>query len=279
MIPKIVHYCWLSDDPIPKESVKYIDSWHQLLPDYKFILWNRHIFEMDSVPWVREAFDNKKYAFAADYIRLFAIYNYGGFYLDSDIELKKSFNSLLDNKFVFGYESPQKNALEAGCFGAEPGNQFIGDCLSYYDNRHFISDNGILDMQTLPSIMNSFITPEIKERAFSYDFFTAKNQDTGAIEESSNTYAIHHFAGSWLTGLEKSIQQETIRVFFKYGDGMCGKIVLIFNIILCRIRHLGFCKALKYYIKNYIHPQKAYKSLKGVGTFFRRKNGKKKNSI
>ena len=273
MIPKIVHYCWLSDDPMPEESIKYIDSWHQFLPDYKFILWNRANFDIDSVPWVKEAFVNKKYAFAADYIRLFAVYNYGGFYLDSDIELKKSFDSLLNNKIVIGYESPQKNALEAGCFGAEPGNQFIGNCLSYYNNRHFTGNEGSLDTKPLPSIMSTFMTPEIKEQAFPYDFFTAKNQDTGVIEESSNTYAIHHFAGSWLTGLEKSIQQETIRTFSKYGNRMCGKIMLVFNIILCRIRYLGFCEALKYYIKSYIHPQKAYKSLKGVSAFFRRKNG------
>lgn len=273
MIPKIVHYCWLSNDPMPEESIRYINSWRQLLPDYRFILWNRDNFNIDSAPWVKESFDNKKYAFAADYIRLFAIYNYGGFYLDSDIELKKSFNDLLDNKIVIGYESPQKNGLEAGCFGAEPKNQFIGHCLSYYNNRHFISNDGSLDTKPLPSIMSTFLTSEIKEHAFSYDFFTAKNQDTGVIEESSNTYAIHHFAGSWLTEFEKAIQQETIYVFSKYGNGVLGKIALVFNMILCRIRHFGIFDSLKYYIKSYIHPQNALKSLKRVTAFLGRKNG------
>ena len=80
MIPKIIHYCWLSDDPMPKESIDYINCWRSILPDYKFILWNRDFFDVDSVPWVKEAFSQKKYAFAADYIRLFAVYNYGGFY-------------------------------------------------------------------------------------------------------------------------------------------------------------------------------------------------------
>lgn len=273
MIPKIVHYCWLSNDPMPEESIRYIDSWRQLLPDYRFILWNRDNFDIDSVPWVKESFDNKKYAFAADYIRLFAIYNYGGFYLDSDIELKKSFNDLLDNKIVIGYESPKKNGLEAGCFGAEPKNQFIGNCLSYYENRHFINNEGAFDTKPLPSIMNSLVTPEIKRDVFSYDFFTAKNQDTGIIEKSSNTYTIHHFAGSWLNDFEKAVQHATTQVHSKYRSQITGKIILLFLIVRFRFKYEGFSKSMVYYAKNYIFPPKAVNAIKGIALFLGRKDG------
>lgn len=269
MIPKIVHYCWLSNDPMPEESIRYINSWRQLLPDYRFILWNRDNFDIDSAPWVKESFDNKKYAFAADYIRLFAIYNYGGFYLDSDIELKKSFNDLLDNKIVIGYESPQKNGLEAGCFGAEPKNQFIGHCLSYYNNRHFISNDGSLDTKPLPSIMSTFLTSEIKEHAFPYDFFTAKNQDTGMIEETSNTYAIHHFAGSWLNNFERGVLTLTSRIHKILGRNLFSKIVFIAGIFVLRVKTFGMMKSLSYYRRQYFTVNK--NTLKPIFSFFRNK--------
>lgn len=252
MIPRIIHYCWLSDDPMPEESIRYIDSWHQLLPDYTFVLWNRANFDIDSVPWVKEAFVNKKFAFAADYIRLFAVYNYGGFYLDSDIELKKSFDNLLDNKIVIGYESPQKKGLEAGCFGAEPGNLFIGNCLSYYENRHFINNDGTLDTKTLPLIMNAFVTPKIKEHAYSCDFFTAKNQETGVIEETSNTYAIHHFAGSWQSDFEKGIVSATSRIYKYFGKNIFSKIIILLSIVFLRMKSYGISKTYLHYYQNYI---------------------------
>ncbi|OWV00770.1 glycosyltransferase family 32 protein [Fibrobacter sp. UWR2] len=269
MIPKIVHYCWLSDDPMPEESIRYINSWHQLLPDYRFILWNRDNFDIDSIPWVKEAFNSKKYAFAADFIRLWAVYNYGGFYLDSDIELKRSLNRLLESHVVFGYESPQKNGLEAGCFGAEPKNQFIGNCLSYYNNRHFISNDGSLDTKPLPSIMSKFITSEIKEHVFSYDFFTAMNQDTGAIEETSNTYAIHHFAGSWLSDFEKKIMTMTSCIHKIFGRNLFSKIVFIVGIFALRIKIFGVKKSLSYYRRQYFTAKK--NTLEPIVSFFRDK--------
>ena len=89
MIPKIIHYCWLSNDPIPEKLQEYMKSWKEKLPDYEFKLWNFDCFDINSSQWVKEAFEAKKYAFAADYIRLYAVYNYGGIYMDMDVEVIK----------------------------------------------------------------------------------------------------------------------------------------------------------------------------------------------
>ena len=94
MIPKIIHYCWLSGNPIPKNLEDCMKSWKKKLPDYKFMLWDFNRFDINSSIWVREAFNAKKYAFAADYIRLFALYNYGGIYMDMDVEVIKPFASI-----------------------------------------------------------------------------------------------------------------------------------------------------------------------------------------
>ena len=87
MIPKIIHFCWMSGDPYPEKIQKCIDSWKKILPDYEFWLWDSNRFDMESSVWVKEAFAARKYAFCADYIRCFALYTYGGIYLDSDVEV------------------------------------------------------------------------------------------------------------------------------------------------------------------------------------------------
>ena len=129
MIPKIIHYCWLSNDPYPEDLKRCMATWKEKLPDYEFMLWNFDRFDKSSSLWVQQAFDNKKYAFAADYIRLFAVYNYGGIYMDMDIEVLKSFNDLLGSDLIFAYENEEKTGIEAGCFGAQKGNPVIKNVL------------------------------------------------------------------------------------------------------------------------------------------------------
>ncbi len=201
MIPKIIHYCWLSDDEIPDSLKKCMESWHRMLPDYEFILWNRARFDIASVPWVNEAFNLKKYAFAADYIRLYAIYTYGGIYLDMDVEVVKSFNSLLSRPYILGYE--KKNGIEAGVFGGEKGASWLKDCLDYYKGRHFIDKDGNMDTLPLPRIMFKSLSSKINRMTiFPNEYLTAKSYYTGEITITPNTYSIHHFAGSWLSPIE-----------------------------------------------------------------------------
>ena len=105
MIPKIIHSCWLSGDPFPEDIQRCIDSWKAILPEYKIILWDKNRFDINSVPYVKEAFEAKKYAFCADYIRIYALYKYGGIYLDSDVMVYKSFDPFL-NLHAFASMSP-----------------------------------------------------------------------------------------------------------------------------------------------------------------------------
>ena len=99
MIPKKIHYCWLSNDPFPKKIRKCMDTWQQTHPDYEIIRWSTQNFDINAVPYVKEAYDARKWAFAADYIRMYALYTQGGIYLDSDVMLLKRFDDFLDNSF------------------------------------------------------------------------------------------------------------------------------------------------------------------------------------
>jgi mannosyltransferase OCH1-like enzyme len=193
-----------------------------MLPDYEFIKWDFNKFEKESSTWVAEAFDNKKYAFAADYIRLYAVYNYGGIYMDMDIEVIKSFNELLDQPYMLGYERPSCNGIEAGCFGAEKGNSFVKACLDSYKEKKFVKADGTFELTPLPIIMKKCLDEgDFQYKLFNHNYFTAKSYETGVVEVKDCTYAVHHFAGSWKTDDEKKIIYKTNKLsrFFGYKIG------------------------------------------------------------
>lgn len=222
MIPKIIHYCWLSKDPIPEAFQEYVASWYELMPDYEFMKWDFSCFDINSSIWVKEAFENKKYAFATDYIRLFALYNYGGFYLDMDVEVLKRFDPMLDLKSVLGWQHG-KEGLEVAAFGVEKKSRWIKYCLEYYHNRSFILDDGKFDLEVLPNIVHKTIVKtkysivdvdNIKEAkaietrkncipVFSESFFSPKSYSDGKIYLTKDTYCIHHFDGSWVSKMSK----------------------------------------------------------------------------
>ncbi len=218
MIPKIIHYCWLSGDPYPEKIQHCINSWKKVIPDYEFVLWDTNRFPMDLCPWVKEAFESKKYAFAADYIRLYALYHYGGIYLDSDVEVIKRFDNLLDLPYFIGNESFETR-VECAAFGAEKGTQWIKDCLDYYIDRHFVQSDGSYDTKVMPDIVYETTSKQYKMNrisciegfefddrilnVFPRDWFCANvhinpNDVKPTYIISSNTYCVHHFVNSWI---------------------------------------------------------------------------------
>jgi len=207
MIPKIIHYCWLSNDPIPESLQKYMQTWKEKLPDYEFMLWNFDCFDINSSIWVKQAFEKKKYAFAADYIRLYAVYNKGGIYMDMDVEVVKSFNDLIHNDHILGYETA--NGIEAGIFGAIPHAEWVKMCLDYYKEKEFIRTDGTFNDKPLPKIMFNALKHDFIDNGaltiYPPEYLTAKSFKTGKITITSNTHTIHHFAGSWKSNTEKLI--------------------------------------------------------------------------
>ena len=235
MIPKIIHYCWLSKDPYPEKIKTCIASWKKHLPDYEFMLWNFDRFDKKSSLWVKQAFDAKKYAFAADYIRLYALYNYGGIYLDTDVEVLKPFDDLLNQPYFLGKENSE-NIIEAATVGAEKGCLWIGECLKYYEGRKFEYTFGKYDTKPLPAIIRDIITEKYELKQINgkdeihrdeknvyvlpVDYFSPKKWDDPTILDiTKNTYSIHHFAKTWLNEnckekLRKKISEITITIGF-----------------------------------------------------------------
>lgn len=173
MIPKIIHYTWFSGDPFPKRIQECIDSWRKFMPEYELVLWDaERLKEIDSI-WLKECLDKKKWAFAADFVRLYAIYKYGGIYLDTDCVVYRSFDTLLNDTCFIGKENSihvegrsTEQYLTSHCFGAEKNNPFIEQCLAYYENRHFVlSQSEKLPMKLKYStLLLPFIQSEIAKQ-------------------------------------------------------------------------------------------------------------------
>ena len=212
MIPKIIHYCWLSGDAYPDKIQKYINSWKERLPDYEIMLWDRERSMKCGSQWLDEAFEQRKYAFAADYVRFYALYHYGGIYLDSDVEVLKKFDDLLNLPYFIGFDS--FGYFEAAVVGSESNNPWIKLCLDYYTNKHFLLPDGTLDTTPLPGIMYKLISGKYKITPIPHDgfiytfdsalyvypyvYFSPKRHDTGFIRAANCTYTIHHYSMSWI---------------------------------------------------------------------------------
>lgn len=219
MIPKIIHYVWFSGEPFPEKIQRCIDSWHKAMPDYKYVCWDeRRIQEINSV-WVNEALAERKWAFAADYVRLYALYNYGGIYLDTDCLVYKPFDELLCNKCFIGKENSMhidgRNVemhLTSCCFGAEAQNPFIGRCMSYYKERHYIDteDRSLPFSLRHGIVMLPYIQSEIAKQS-GYNPRPSANAvqhlEDGttvypsccfdAVKVTNDTYCKHLAVGSW----------------------------------------------------------------------------------
>ena len=177
MIPKIVHYCWFSGEPFPSDVEACLASWKAFLPDFSFRLWDKDSICCVESVYLKEALEKGMWAFVADYVRLYALYNHGGVYLDTDVLLYRSLTPLLQHAAFIGKETSihfngrlSSQYLTSHCFGAEKGHPFVKDCLDFYDDRHFVrSSNGRLPLSlSLDTLLLPYIQSEIA-RQFGYD--------------------------------------------------------------------------------------------------------------
>ena len=207
MIPKIIHYCWFGRGEMPELALKCIESWHKYMPDYEYKLWNEDSFDIHSNLYVKEAYQAKKYAFVTDYVRLYALYNEGGIYMDTDVEVLKPYDDLLSLTGFTGYEGSKHHPPVTGTIASEARGEWVKEQLGFYDNARFVLPDGSLDLTTntvrISEIMKhgGFISDGTRREykgmtIFPTDYFCPR-QTTGEIIFTENTYCDHHFMGSW----------------------------------------------------------------------------------
>lgn len=206
MIPKIIHYCWFSPE-FSDEAESCIASWHKYMPEYEFKHWNADNFDVNSIPYVKEAYEVGKFAFAADYVRLYALYKEGGIYLDCDIEVFKSFDDILHYKAFAGFEGSKHSPLMGAMMASEAGGEWVKEQLDEYIGLHFLKADGTMDITTntvriTERMKKDGFIPNGKEQdykdlhIFPTDYFCPR-QTTGEYFLTANTYCDHLGASSW----------------------------------------------------------------------------------
>lgn len=195
MIPKKLHYCWFSGEPFPEDIKRCIDSWKKFLPDFEWIKWDAEMALATNIPWVQQAIEQKRWAFAADAVRLYALYTEGGIYLDTDVEVLQSFDELLKQPYLFGYENGSKR-IEAATMGCEAGFAPVKAALDFYRKKDFNYSEDQVDQLVLPNILReSFKNFELDIMPESV--FSPKSFIDGKIRSNAETYGIHHFSSAW----------------------------------------------------------------------------------
>lgn len=195
MIPKKLHYCWFSGEPFPDEIQRYIDNWKKFLSDFEWIKWDAEKALATNIPWVQQAIEQKRWAFAADAVRLYALYTEGGIYLDTDVEVLRSFDELLQQPYLFGYENGSKR-IEAATMGCEAGFAPVKAALDFYQKKDFNYSEDQVDQLVLPNILHeSFKNFELDIMPESV--FSPKSFIDGKIRSTTETYSIHHFSSAW----------------------------------------------------------------------------------
>lgn len=204
MIPKIIHYTWFSGEEMPPIVKDCIASWKRFMPDYEYRLWDRNaIQDIDSI-FLKEALSVKKWAYAADYIRLYALYHEGGIYLDTDVMVYRSFDNLLQNKVFIGKEDTLHQLqtewewaylLTSHCMGAVPHAEFIKDCLGYFEDRHFVLST---NEQLPPKLRYNYVILPYVQAAIAQEYgydWSPKSQAVQYCKNNLVIYPSHYFCG------------------------------------------------------------------------------------
>lgn len=215
-IPKIIHYCWFGNNPLPEKVRKCIVSWEKYCPDFEIKQWNELTYDVNKYEYTREAYDKKKYAFVSDVARLDIVSHFGGIYLDTDVELIKPLDPFLYDNLFMGMEIPGRIATGLG-FGAIKDHHFIQDNLAEYKNRSFVLPNGKLDETSCVtittnlfkkkydlSLKNDTFVDDIK--IYSPDVFCPFNLEANKLVLTNRTVAIHHYDATWKSGDDKFLR-------------------------------------------------------------------------
>ena len=204
MIEKKIHYCWFGRGEKPKLAIKCIESWKHFCPDYELIEWNEDNIDVLMNPYTKMCYEQKKYAFLTDYLRLIIVEREGGIYFDTDVEVVKSFDDLLDCGAFFGFENNDYVNTGEG-FGAEAHHSIIKKMINEYDElldgKHGTVGCPILNTQALLDIgleRNGQMQIIDDIRIFPKDFFNPRSSSTGKMMKTKNTYSIHWYSASWM---------------------------------------------------------------------------------
>lgn len=216
-IPRIIHYCWFGGKPLPRSAKKCIRSWKKYFPDYEIKEWNETNFDINCCQYVKEAYAEKKYAFVSDVARFMILYEYGGVYFDTDVEVIKSFDDILCRGGFMAVQNIDQVNPGLG-IAAAPRLALYKELIDRYKSRSFLEDIECLNNKTIVEYTTEFLKEcglksfnEIQQIAEIYvypkEYFNPTNMVTRVVEISDETHSIHHYTASWMTLYERFVRR------------------------------------------------------------------------
>ena len=220
-IPKIIHYCWFGGNPKPKLAEKCIKSWKKYCPDYEIVEWNEDNFDLSATPnYVRQAMEAGRWAFVTDYVRLRALTEQGGVYMDTDVELVRPLDPYLKHQAFAGFEHPER--VQTGLLACEKEFPLFQEFLHHYDNISFLLPDGTADTTTNVQVLTDLCLSKglvLNDRLqtvagltiYPKEIFCPVDFDTKVLKKTRKTVAIHWFSGSWQTEEERQYLEAEAR--------------------------------------------------------------------
>ena len=208
MIPKVIHYCWFGRNPLPESAIKCINSWKKFFPDYEIKEWNEDNFDVNIIPYTKEAYEAKKYAFVSDYARFWILYHHGGLYFDTDVEVIRSMDDIIELGPFMGVEVEAVVNPGLG-LGTPPGLGLYEKMLERFQNLDFYMEDGSIQTYTMIPIISELLREggllakdevQCVEGVWIYpsDYFNPLDAATGKLKLTPNTRSIHWYTASWL---------------------------------------------------------------------------------
>lgn len=232
-IPKVIHYCWFGEKPLPRTAVKCINSWNKFFPGFEIKEWNESNYNVKKVPYIAEAYEEKKFAFVSDYARFDILFQYGGVYFDTDVEVIKPFNDILEHGSFMGCEidGGEKEIQVAPGLGiaATPGLDIFKEILYFYSTQHFLNDDGSINTETVVKKTTKVLREHgLKDckgiqsiagiTIYPREYFNPLQDSTGVLTVTENTRSIHWYTKTWIDSKSK-IKSKLTRPFHRlFGD-------------------------------------------------------------
>ena len=255
MIPKKIHYCWFGGNPLPELALRCIESWKKYCPDYEIIRWDESNYDVTKNKYMHQAYENKRWGFVPDYARLDIIYNHGGIYLDTDVEIIKPIDELLELEAFAGVEQDSKYVALGLGFGAHQGHQTIKQMRDFY-NELLFEEKGQLNLTPAPKINNEVLQAlgySFSEKVgnfcsmtiFPSEYFCPVNYHTNELTITEKTYSIHHYTASWYD----ETQIYALKLKRKLGRYLPRKLAAILATAVAKTKYEGLGVCIKWIFK------------------------------
>lgn len=259
MIPKIIHYCWFGRNPLPELALNCIESWKKHLSNYEIKEWNEDNYDVRKIPYISQAYDAKKYAFVSDYARFDILYQYGGIYFDTDVEVIKDLTPIINAGAFMGIE--YAGAINAGLgIGSPARTEIFNEILDSYAKEKFLNSDGSLNLKTVVTRVsdifreygfnNDQIIQDVKGyKIYPTEYFCPKDYQTGSLNLTEKTFTIHHYDGSWLSEEAKKRLIFRQKTSLRIGNNILANCICKTYSLFSRIKEYGIIKTIQQFKK------------------------------